>query len=113
MLIGPGRWGSSDPWLGIPVKWGQISGARTIVECPLADIPVDPSQGAHFFQNIISFNVGYITFSEDKDIIDWNWLNNQKIEQTGQVNHIQLKKSLKILLDGQSRSAVILTDHSS
>ena len=113
LLIGPGRWGSSDPWLGIPVKWGQISGARTIVECPLADIPVDPSQGAHFFQNIISFNVGYITFSEDKDIIDWNWLNNQKIEQTGQVNHIQLKKSLKILLDGQSRSAVILTDHSS
>ena len=110
LLIGPGRWGSSDPWLGIPVKWGQISGARTIVECPLADIPVDPSQGAHFFQNIISFNVGYITLSESDDILDWNWLNNQKIERSGQVNHIQLKTPLKILLDGQSRSSVILSD---
>mgnify|MGYP001178484020 CR=1 FL=1 len=113
LLIGPGRWGSSDPWLGIPVKWGQISGARTIIECPLADIPVDPSQGAHFFQNIISFNVGYITLSENDDVLAWDWFNNQKIERSGQVNHIKLKKPLKILLDGKSRSSVILSNQSS
>ncbi len=110
VLIGPGRWGSSDNLLGIPVKWGQISGARTIIECELEDISVDPSQGTHFFQNIVSFNVGYLTIrNSEPGKIDWNWLNEQKtIFEEGPIKHIRTKKSLKILLDGRNGRAAIL-----
>ncbi len=75
-LIGVGRWGSRDPWLGIPVTWDQISGARAIVETGFKDLHVTPSQGSHFFQNIVSFNVGYFTVNPGvgSDRIDWEWL---------------------------------------
>ena len=63
VLVGPGRWGSSDSWLGIPVKWPHISNARVIVECGLDNYRVDPSQGTHFFQNLTSFGVGYFTIN--------------------------------------------------
>ncbi len=110
LLIGPGRWGSSDNLLGIPVKWSQISGARTIIECELEDISVDPSQGTHFFQNIVSFNVGYLTIrNSEPGAIDWEWLNNQKtVYEDGPIKHIRIKKALKILLDGRNGRAAIL-----
>ncbi len=76
ILIGLGRWGSADPWLGIPVTWEQISGARVIVESGLKDIKVTPSQGSHFFQNLTSFRVGYFTVNpeEGEGFLDWDWL---------------------------------------
>ncbi len=110
LLIGPGRWGSSDHLLGIPVKWSQISGARTIIECELADISVDPSQGTHFFQNIVSFNVGYLTIrNSEPGTIDWGWLNRQKcVLEDGPIKHVRIEKSLKILLDGRNGRAAVL-----
>ena len=79
ILIGVGRWGSLDPWLGIPVTWDQISGAAVIVESGFKDIDVTPSQGSHFFQNITSFRIGYFTVnnSDDSSFVDWDWLNAQ------------------------------------
>ncbi len=107
LLVGPGRWGSSDPWLGIPVKWGQISGARTIIECQLADLPVEPSQGTHFFQNIISFSVGYLT--APRGAIDWNWLEACKpTASEGPVRHLNLKQPLQVLLDGRTGKGAVL-----
>ena len=107
LLIGPGRWGSSDPWLGIPVNWAQISGARTIIECQLADLPVEPSQGTHFFQNIVSFSVGYLTAPHSA--IDWNWLEAQKpATKDGPVRHLKLKQPLQVLLDGRTGKGAVL-----
>ena len=76
MLIGVGRWGSNDPWLGIPVAWDQISGARVIVESGFRDLRVTPSQGSHFFQNLTAFQVGYFTVNPDagEGFVDWQWL---------------------------------------
>ena len=76
ILVGLGRWGSADPWLGIPVSWEQISGARVMVECGFEDMVVTPSQGSHFFQNLTSFRVGYFTVNEQagEGTFDWNWL---------------------------------------
>tara|TARA_B100000287_G_scaffold258827_1_gene243371 strand:- start:6736 stop:9648 length:2913 start_codon:yes stop_codon:yes gene_type:complete len=110
LLIGPGRWGSSDNLLGIPVKWSQISGARTIIECELADISVDPSQGTHFFQNIVSFNVGYLTIrNSEPGTIDWDWLEKQKcIFEDGPIKHVRINKPLKVLLDGRNGRAAVL-----
>ena len=108
LLIGPGRWGTADPSLGIPVSWSQISGAKTIVEVPMADIHVDPSQGSHFFQNIVSFNVGYLTLSEVGNM-DWEWLNNQEvIANHGPLTHVYLDDPIKILLDSKDGEAAIL-----
>ena len=74
LLIGVGRWGSTDPWLGIPVTWDQISGARVIVETGLSDLRVTPSQGSHFFQNLVAFQVGYFTINSDtgEGFVDWD-----------------------------------------
>ena len=73
--MGPGRWGSADRWLGIPVRWDEISGARVIVETDLEDFKVTPSQGSHFFQNLTSFQVGYLTVNagEGQSRLDWDW----------------------------------------
>ena len=110
LLIGPGRWGSSDHLLGIPVRWSQISGAKTIIECEMADISVDPSQGTHFFQNIVSFNVGYLTIrNNDPGKIDWKWLESLTPEmEEGPIRHIKLEHPLRILLDGRNGNAAIL-----
>ena len=110
LLIGPGRWGSADHMLGIPVKWAQISAARTIIECELEDISVDASQGTHFFQNIVSFNVGYLTIRDGpQGEIDWDWLEAvEPLEEVGAVRHLRLSEPLRILLDGrQGRAAII------
>jgi len=109
LLIGFGRWGSSDPWLGIPVEWGQISAAKVIVESTLFGINVELSQGSHFFHNLSSFGVSYFSINFDGEFqIDWQWLNNQKvIEETEFVKHIQTEKPLTILIDGKTSRGVI------
>ena len=111
LLIGIGRWGSLDPWLGIPVTWDQISGAAVIVEAGFEDINVDPSQGSHFFQNITSFRIGYFTIkSKDKNsFVDWDWLAAQKTEEKLKyAKHIRLKEQIVIKINGKQNSGVIL-----
>lgn len=108
ILIGPGRWGSSDPSLGIPVSWDQISGAKAIVEARMDDIHVEPSQGSHFFQNIVSFNVGYLTITSRDEDVDWEWLDSHEAEyENGPLRHISLEKEIKVLLDSRDGEAVI------
>lgn len=109
LLIGFGRWGSSDPWLGIPIEWGQIGGAKVIVESTLFGINVELSQGSHFFHNLTSFNVCYFSINYDgKFAIDWDWLNSQKIiRETEFVRHVSLNNPLKIKVDGRKGIGVI------
>ncbi len=108
ILIGPGRWGSADPWLGIPVKWGQISGVRCIVENDFADMHVDPSQGSHFFQNIMSFGIGYLTIGKC-DYFDRAWLDqNESKYQSDNIRHISLLNPVEIILNGRKNFGVIL-----
>ncbi len=107
VLIGPGRWGSSDPSLGIPVQWDQIMGSKAIVEVPMSDIHVEPSQGTHFFQNIITFNIGYLTMGAD-DFVDWEWLDSiEASAESGALRHVSLNKPLKVILDSRDSEAII------
>ena len=109
LLIGFGRWGSSDPWLGIPVNWGQVSGVKVMVEATLNNMNIYLSQGSHFFHNLTSFNVSYfsVPFS-DKYQIDWEWLDKQEIiEETQFVRHARLSSPLQIKVDGRSGLGVI------
>jgi hypothetical protein len=109
LLIGFGRWGSSDPWLGIPVKWAQISGAKAIVESSLPGIQADPSQGSHFFHNITSFRVFYFSVRHtDRYPIDWDWLDLQDLAmETPHVRHVRLTRPLRIKVDGRTGRGVI------
>ncbi len=109
LLIGFGRWGSSDPWLGIPVNWGQIGAAKVIVESTLLEINVDLSQGSHFFHNISSFQVSYFSLHHSgKYKIDWPWLEGQeKVEETEFLRHVRLKSPLTVRVDGRSGKGVI------
>jgi hypothetical protein len=107
VLIGPGRWGSSDPSLGIPVQWDQIMGSRTIIEVPMTDIHVEPSQGTHFFQNIITFNIGYLTIGAN-DFVDWEWLDSiEASTESGALRHISLDEPMKVILDSRDSEAII------
>lgn len=111
ILIGPGRWGSSDPWLGIPVSWSQISAARLIIESGLEDYRIDPSQGTHFFQNLTSFRVGYFTinpFMED-GYYDLEYLDKQKpVFENEFVRHVRLKSNATIKIDGKKNIGIVL-----
>ena len=111
VLVGPGRWGSSDYWLGIPVKWPHISAARVIVEAGLANYRVDPSQGTHFFQNLTSFGVGYFTVNTyknegvyQKELLDAM----PAVEETQYVRHVRFDRPLRIMMDGMKQEGVIL-----
>ena len=111
VLVGPGRWGSSDSWLGVPVKWPHISAARLIVEVALKNYRVDPSQGTHFFQNLTSFGVGYFTIDTNtgdglfrKELLD----SMEAIEETEYVRHVRFAKPLRILMDGMKQEGVCL-----
>ena len=111
VLVGPGRWGSSDYWLGIPVKWPHISAARVIVEEGLKNYHVDPSQGTHFFQNLTSFGVGYFTINTytgdglfQKELLD----SMPAVEETPHVRHVRFDKPLKIMMDGKKQKGVVL-----
>ncbi len=111
VLIGPGRWGSADPWLGIPVKWGQISGTKCIVEAPLEDIRVDPSQGTHFFQNITSFGIGYFTLAPDdaSAMLDHGWLDTQPaVRETEFVRHLRFDQPLEIAINSKTGHGIVL-----
>ncbi|HSR96174.1 MAG TPA: hypothetical protein VLM79_03845, partial [Kofleriaceae bacterium] len=111
VLIGVGRWGSTDPWLGIPVTWEQISGARVIVEAGFADFKVTPSQGTHFFQNLTSFDVGYFTVNPDAGdgFVDWGWLLSQPaVRETGYVRHLRYDKPIVVKMNGKNGEGVIL-----
>jgi len=111
LLIGPGRWGTRDRWLGIPVGWSEISNVGVLVEAALKDFNIEPTQGTHFFHNIISKGIGYIhtTLNREESFIDWKWLDKQKPEkQTKYVKHIKLPTPLIIKLDGRTGRALIL-----
>jgi len=111
LLIGVGRWGSTDPWLGIPVAWDQISGARVIVESGFHDFRVAPSQGSHFFQNLTAFQIGYFTVNPDagEGFLDWAWLAAQPAEQEhGCVRHLRLRSPITVLMNGKESRGVIL-----
>ncbi|RHU29112.1 MULTISPECIES: PEP/pyruvate-binding domain-containing protein [Parabacteroides] len=111
VLVGPGRWGSSDSWLGIPVKWPHISNARVIVECGLENYRVDPSQGTHFFQNLTSFGVGYFTINPFKGDgwFDEAYLNAlPAVEDTEYLRHVRFDKPIVIKMDGKKSLGVVL-----
>jgi hypothetical protein len=110
LLIGFGRWGSSDTFLGVPVTWENISGAAAIVEISgEAGLIVEPSQGTHFFQNLTSFRIPYFSHNAKKDYLDWDFLNNSKYTKISPfVNHLVLNKPLKIIAEGRSRKGVII-----
>ena len=109
MLIGPGRWGSADPWLGIPVGWGQISGARVIVEAMLPSMNVELSQGSHFFHNLTSFQVLYFSVpSENVQPIAWEWLDGQEVvDETGFVRHVVTHAPLEVRVDGRTGRGLV------
>ncbi|MGO9306623.1 MAG: histidine kinase, partial [Candidatus Korobacteraceae bacterium] len=111
VLIGVGRWGSTDPWLGIPVAWDQISGARVIVESGFHDFRVAPSQGSHFFQNLTAFQIGYFTVNPDagEGFVDWEWLGQQPaMDEHGCVRHLRFDSPLIVAMNGKTSQGMIL-----
>jgi hypothetical protein len=111
ILIGPGRWGSSDPWLGIPVKWPQISNARLIIESGIEDYRIDPSQGTHFFQNLTSFDVGYFTINPfiNDGYYDLEFLDQQPaVFENEVIRHVRFEQPLQIIIDGKKNYGVVL-----
>lgn len=120
LLVGPGRWGTSDEWLGIPVKWRQISNAKVMVEASPAGYNVEPSQGTHFFQNITSLRIGYLTVppgaeksSADRgtagEYVDWDWLDSRQAhEETEHLRHLRFRKPLTVLLNGREGRGLVI-----
>ena len=116
LLIGVGRWGSTDPWLGIPVAWDQISGARVIVESGFRDFRVIPSQGSHFFQNLTAFQIGYFTVNPDagEGFVDWQWLAQQPaVEEHGCVRHLQFRSPAVVMMNGKTSRGMIFKPEAS
>jgi hypothetical protein len=110
ILIGPGRWGSSDSWLGLPVRFDQISQARVVVEAALPHMNPDPSQGSHFFQNMTSLRIGYLTvpLNPEQGFIDWEWLDRQPaLEETAHLRLVRLEQPAEVLIDGRSGMGLI------
>jgi CheY-like chemotaxis protein len=109
ILIGVGRWGSRDPWLGLPVTWDQVAGARVIVEAGLRDLEVTPSQGSHFFQNLTAFHVGYFTIGPENGFVDWDWLDAQPgVSHEAHVRHIRLDRPVLVKMNGRMGEGVIV-----
>lgn len=112
ILVGPGRWGSSDPWLGIPVKWSQISNARILVELALDNYKVEPSQGTHFFQNLTSFGVGYFSINpylENEGLFDEYYLNSQPaVYESDFIRHVQFSSPVTIKINGKKNLGSVL-----
>ncbi|MCK5132206.1 MAG: hypothetical protein KAR40_08670 [Candidatus Sabulitectum sp.] len=111
ILIGPGRWGSSDPWLGIPVTWSHICGAKVIVEASQKNMNIDPSQGSHFFQNMTSLGVVYFTVPHNRSgsMINWEWLNSlEAVSETQYTRHVSVDKPIKVMVDGRTGKGAML-----
>ena len=111
ILVGPGRWGSSDLWLGIPVKWSYISNAQLIVECGLKNYRIEPSQGTHFFQNLTSFGVGYFTINPfiNDGLFDSDFLQSQPaLFETEYLRHIRFENPMVIKINGKKSKGVVL-----
>ncbi len=110
LLIGVGRWGSTEPWLGIPVEWDEISGARAIVEAGFRDFRVTPSQGSHFFQNLTAFQIGYFTVNPDagEGSVDWQWLAEQpSVEEEGCVRRLQFAEPIRVVMNSRTSQGAI------
>jgi len=115
LLIGAGRWGSDDPWLGIPVAWEDILGARVIIEAGFRDFRVTPSQGSHFFQNLMASQAGYFTVNPDlgEGFVDWQWLASQPaVEEQGCVRHLHFVAPLVVVMNGKTSSGMIFKPES-
>lgn len=112
VLVGPGRWGSSDPWLGVPVKWSQISNAQVLVELSLDNYKVEPSQGTHFFQNLTSFGVGYFSINpyiQNDGLFDEDYLEKQvAVQETEYIRHVHFQDPIVIKIDGKKNEGVVL-----
>ncbi len=111
LLIGVGRWGTLDPWLGIPVTWDQISGAKAIVETGFKDFAVTPSQGSHFFQNLTAFMVGYFTVdpASNQGFVDWDWLSQQPaVEEREYTKHLRFSSPVVVRMNGHKHKGIIL-----
>jgi hypothetical protein len=111
ILIGPGRWGSTDEWRGIPIKWQQISGARVIVESGLENYRIDPSQGTHFFQNLTAFRVGYFTVnpSTGDGFVDYDFLSEaETVSGDDLIRHVRFPEPLNVMIDGKKKTGVIM-----
>jgi hypothetical protein len=111
LLIGVGRWGTLDPWLGIPVRWDQISGAKAIVETGFKEFSVTPSQGSHFFQNITAFMIGYLTIdtAHQQGYLDWEWFDHQSpIEEKTYTKHFQFSHPVIVKMNGHKNRGIIL-----
>ena len=113
LLVGPGRWGTRDQFLGIPVTWPQISNAKVIVEMSLPGFPLDSSLGSHFFHNVTSMNIGYFSIQDSStvDFINWDYIKKQKpVHETEFFRHVSLKSPMKIKMNGRERKAHVLRD---
>ncbi|MBI5217060.1 MAG: histidine kinase [Ignavibacteriae bacterium] len=111
LLIGVGRWGTLDPWLGIPVRWDQISGAKAIVESGFKDFAVEPSQGSHFFQNLTAFMIGYFTVNPhtNQGFVDWDWLKSlPAVEEKQFTKHVQFESPIVVKMNGHEHKGIIL-----
>ncbi len=111
ILIGPGRWGTRDPFLGIPVIWPQISNAKVIVEISLANYPLDSSLGSHFFHNVTSMNIGYFSVQDSSktDFIQWKVLDAQEtMEEMKFIRHVRFADPLRVIMNGKKKTAAIL-----
>jgi hypothetical protein len=110
LLVGPGRWGSADPWLGIPVRWTDISGAAAIIETPSEKLNVEPSTGAHFFHNLVSLGISYLSVTRhEPDHFDWAWLEACKIHlETAYAAYVRLDEPVVLKVDGRSSSGVLV-----
>lgn len=111
ILIGFGRWGTADPWLGIPVEWHQISKAGIVIESNRDDFFVDPSQGSHFFHNLVSLKIGYfhITKPGGSEFISWDWIKKQRLSQKKEyIRHVRFNKPLLVKIDGRKSEGIIL-----
>ncbi|MEK6192670.1 MAG: hypothetical protein N2F24_00310, partial [Deltaproteobacteria bacterium] len=109
LLVGPGRWGSADRWLGIPVNWADISGVGAIAETTSSMIKAEPSQGSHFFHNITTMGINYINVSDaNGDFFDWAWLTAiEPRHSTQHVAHVKLDKAMTIKVDGRKSCCVM------
>ena len=109
LLIGPGRWGSADRWLGIPVTWAEIAGVGAVIETFSPELKAEPSQGSHFFHNISTLGINYVTVSNDnQDFFDWNWLTSLPVvNETDFVAHVKLADPFVLKVDGRTSRCVM------